>query len=189
MRSPARFIAFLLLLAALVTYIAVKWERFNQETVADDGEVPIISLLDPNEGLETTTPGEEKTVLPPLVETRSADVDYFVEARLQREKARSAQQALLREIIDHPNSSPEIRDQAQQELLQLAQRIAQETELEDLIRAKGFQDVLVYLHDGAAMIIVRSEGLTAEEVARIADIVHRFAAVPLEAMSIVPRSR
>jgi stage III sporulation protein AH len=151
--------------------------------VAQQEDSPIISLSDEQ------TPGEEaelaKTVEVSAESTES--FNYFIEARLQREKARSAQKELLRELIDNPNSDEEVRKKAQHELLQLSRVIGREAEVEELIRAKGFRDVLVYLRDGAAVVVIRTQALTGEEVARIADIVNRFAGVPLQAMSIIPK--
>jgi len=181
-KSPLRFIVFLLLVAVLIAYVAVKWDRFNEETIAQQEE-PIIDLgSDELESiLSTASTGDEAG--------STEAFNYFIEARLQRDKARSTQQAILREVIENPNSDPEIRTRAQEELLALSRTIGQETELEELIRAKGFDEVIVYLHREAAVIVVRSQALTGEEVARIADIVNRFAGVPLQAMSIVPRAK
>ena len=183
-RGPLRFVVFLLLLAVLLTYIALKWNRFNEETIAQQEE-PIASLG--KSGQTDSVLGVEYS------SAQSSDsretFNYFIEARLQREKARSAQQVILREIIDNPNSSDELRTAAQQELLELAKTIGRESELEELIRAKGFEEVLIYLHDQAAVVVVRTEALTGEEVARIADIVNRFGEVPLQALSIIPRPK
>ncbi len=187
-RSPLRFVVFLLVLAVLFTYIALKWNRFNEETVADGTGDSIISLIDSTEEGDgaRTTPSSDVNITPP-VDIEGASYNYFIEARLQREKARSAQEAILREIIDNPKSGEDTRDRAQKELLALSKRAGLEAELERLIRAKGFEDVLVYLHDDAVMVVVQAEALTGEEVARIADIVNRFASVPLQAMSIIPK--
>ena len=52
--------------------------------------------------------------------------------------------------------------------------------IENLIRAQGFSDCVVYLDNDAAKIVVKSEGLEKGQVAAIKDIILGEIAVPSE---------
>ncbi|HCC33501.1 MAG TPA: hypothetical protein DEQ28_06350, partial [Clostridiales bacterium] len=71
--------------------------------------------------------------------------------------------------------------------LTLTERMGQEVDAENLIRARGFADALVVLKDDAATVIVRANELAPLEVARIADVVIRTAGVRPENISVQAR--
>ena len=56
------------------------------------------------------------------------------------------------------------------EAVNLSQLSESESKVESLIRAQGFEDCVVYLDGETASIVVKSEGLAAEQAAQIKDI-------------------
>ena len=70
-------------------------------------------------------------------------------------------------------------------MLALSERIEEEMEVESLIRAAGFTDAVAFLHEGSIDLIIQSTGLTAEEVAKIGDIVVRVTDLKFEDISII----
>ncbi len=85
---------------------------------------------------------------------------FFVEYRLERDRTRSQQIDLLREIVNNGHSSEEIRKEAQTRLLGISQAIDTEMKLENLIRAEDFKEAVVFVEGKSVTIIVQSPILT-----------------------------
>jgi len=112
---------------------------------------------------------------------------FFSEFRLERDRSRSAQQEVIREVLGGATLDPAVKADATQRYLWLGKASGLESEAEGLIRSLGFSDAIVFLSEGSANVIVRSASLERAQVAQIADIVARTCGV--RAQSITVRSR
>lgn len=94
---------------------------------------------------------------PPLApdpENSSQGTGFFVEYRMDRERARGMQVEILREVMASPTSDAESRQTAQQEFIRLSNNMTKEMELENLLRARGFQDAAVFLdHENVTVVL------------------------------------
>ncbi|MFY9140941.1 MAG: SpoIIIAH-like family protein [Thermacetogeniaceae bacterium] len=99
--------------------------------------------------------------------------EFFVDCRLTRDRIRSQQMEVLREIAANTASSNETRDQAQQGLMRLTERSTLEAELEKLVMALGFKDAVVLLQDTAANVIIQQDSLTESEKDQVRELVLR----------------
>ena len=98
--------------------------------------------------------------------------EYFAQVRLERSEARDQAAATLTAVAEADGASQETVDGALKAMTELAQRAVKESELESLIRAKGFIDCVVYLSDeGAKVTVAREGGLDQISVAQITDII------------------
>ncbi|MDE7293256.1 MAG: SpoIIIAH-like family protein, partial [Oscillospiraceae bacterium] len=70
------------------------------------------------------------------------------------------------------------------EAVSLSQLSESESKIETLIKAQGFNECVVYLDGSTASIVVRSEGLTAEQAAQIKDILLSEVTIPAENIRI-----
>lgn len=97
---------------------------------------------------------------------------YFAQVRLERSQARDEASATLRTVADAEGASKETVDGALQAMTRMAEYAVKEAELENMIRAKGFIDAVVYLTDDSASVTVAAEGgLDKASVAKITDVV------------------
>lgn len=198
-RSPLRFVLFLVLLAALIGYVVVKWGAFQERASISDenwGASPVVIVPGADgdaaagTGDDQAADGDESDSLPTMG-TGLPTVDnalYFVDSRIDREQARSARIELLQGVIDNENVGEDARREAEQELIDLSRRITQEADIESLIRARGFSDVMVYLYEDAAVVVVRSEPLDQEQAAQIADAVVKVTGIPITGVSVMARA-
>lgn len=138
----------------------------REQVKGDTGEETVVEMA------------AELAIYPPSSEL--AGVDYFVEYRLGRERARSQQAEMMREIVHHPNTDGDSRREAQEVFLQISKDLAREIELEGLLLAKGFQDVLVFINPERVYVVVKAVKLEADQVAQIGDIVAGLCGVSLE---------
>jgi stage III sporulation protein AH len=97
--------------------------------------------------------------------------DYFAQARLNRTESRDEAVETLQTIISGGDSTPEEQEAATEEASAMTSLIEKESKVENLIKAAGFADCVVYLDGENANIVVKSEeGLIQSEAAQIKDI-------------------
>lgn len=110
-------------------------------------------------------------------------LDFFTEYRLERDKVRSERSDILREIVKN-SKSDEARQRAQDSVLKMVLEKQRELEMENLIKSRGFSDVLVFLRDNSVSAIVKTNSLSREEVIQVADIISRVAGIKAEDITI-----
>jgi stage III sporulation protein AH len=113
--------------------------------------------------------------------------EFFVDCRLTRDRIRSQQIDVLKEIAANTSSSSEIRDQAQEGLMKLTERSCLETELEKLVTAQGFKDAVVMIQDTAVNVIIQQDILSSSETEEIRDVVVRVTSLKPEGVFITCR--
>jgi len=113
---------------------------------------------------------------------------FFVEYRLERERSRGHQINLLREIVNNANSDAESRKKAQEQLYQISNNLQRELEVESLIRAKGYQDSVVFLEGKTVTVVIQSKALNQEDAVKITDLVSRATGVSQQNIVIIPKS-
>lgn len=98
--------------------------------------------------------------------------DFFASYRDERDSVRTQELAYLDAIVAQGADTETLSD-AQRQKLELVNAMETELTVENLIRAKGFSDVIVSIHKGNISVVVGSEALNDEQVAQILDIVLR----------------
>lgn len=166
-----RILLFVAIVAGILSYLNWKWADFNsQALVSRNGRPPAGAVL-------VTAPAA------PLPR------DFFVETRLEREKTRAERLQLLKDLAKEPDAKEEVRLDAQRQLLDLAGRMGREAEAESLVRAKGFSDALVFLHERGAVVVVKADRLGAADAARIADMASGATGVSFNEVKVIPYAR
>lgn len=100
--------------------------------------------------------------------------DYFASIRLSRQESRDNAVELLQETIAYETGEDETKvSTASAQLESMVSSALKEAEIEGLVISKGYEDCVTYMSDGAISVAVAApeEGLTAEAVAQICDIV------------------
>lgn len=116
------------------------------------------------------------------------DKNFFVEYRLERDKIRSEQVNLLREMINNPNSNKELKNKAQNRLLELTNNLEKEMEVESLIRARDYEDAISFIHQNSVDVIIASnKGLKRKDVAKVGDIVAKTTGLEIEDVTIIEK--
>ncbi len=115
----------------------------------------------------------------------SESKDYFAQSRIDRDAGRSKAMDSLRSIADNKDSSEETKRDAEARMLTMSERIEQEAASEAEIKAKGFEDAVVYINDTAVTVVIKCEHeLTGSDAAKIQEIVVRIAGVNPSDVSI-----
>ena len=121
--------------------------------------------------------------------TTTSETSFFVQARLNREQARSAEKNILNTLINNDNVESEERSQAANNMIDIQRRIERESAAESMIEAKGFPEVYVRIGESSVDVVVNKEVLTEAEVAQIEDIVRRKTGMATNQIHISPMRR
>ena len=111
-------------------------------------------LNSPNEDLQTTT---------------TSHVSLLTSYRASKMETRNSMLEMYDSIISTSNDADQILE-TNAKISDLAGRIEAETVLEGMIMASGFEDVVVTNVDDSYTVMVKSNGLTSDDVAKILSI-------------------
>ncbi len=110
-----------------------------------------------------------------LVDDRldSSNESFFVDYKMQREKSRSQQVELLKEIINSSSENGETKKVAQEQLLQISKNIVQETRLEYLLKANNFKEVVVCIDPEGVNVITDGDYQNANQYNELLELISR----------------
>lgn len=133
------------------------------------------------ESEQVKNPGE--TV---LTSSKVSNVDFAVEAKLNREQVRSQNKEDLMKVINSTALSDTEKQAAVDKMVTLTDIAQRESDAEMLLEAKGFTDVVVNITDNAADVVLNMGDVTDAKRAQIEDIVKRKGKVAAENIVITP---
>lgn len=111
--------------------------------------------------------------------------EYFAQARLNRQKSRDEAIEALKKVLDDTDSDQQKKDKLINDAAMLAKAIESEGKIENIIKAKGFSEAMVYIQGEKVTVIVKTKGLKESQAAQIKDIVITEIAVDPENISLV----
>lgn len=113
--------------------------------------------------------------------------EFFEQARLDRAKTRDEALDTLQKSLKSAKLSDEEKDALTAQLTAAIDSITAESDIETLVKAKGFVDCVAFINGDAVDVTVMttSDGLTKEEVAQIRDIVLSKCQVTAQNITIV----
>lgn len=99
--------------------------------------------------------------------------NYFAAARLSRQEARDEALSILQATVDDPNADATAVSAASDSIAAMAEVTLAESEIENLVAAKGYTDCVAYIGENSVSVVVSvpEGGLQAADVAKITDIV------------------
>ena len=103
------------------------------------------------------------------VQSTTTSANFFTSCRADKLSTRNLQIEYLNSIIESSSDQAQITE-ANAKKMAISNRIEYETALEGLIMASGFEDVIVTESDNSLSVMVKSNGLTSDEVAKILGI-------------------
>jgi len=128
------------------------------------------------------TAGEQEKDDTVSVDTK---VDYFAQARKNREAAREEAIDIIKDIAADMQTNSEAADKVMEKVTALTAAVEKEVKLEGLIKAKGFADCVVYLSDDTCSVVVKGKDLTAAQTLQITEIVTAGTGVSAQKLNIM----
>lgn len=177
-------------IVALMLCVAVylNWSYFQvpeEMAVANQVQLEDSSTDDTGDTAENGTEEESGKVYGDTTEV-SADGDYFAQARLTRQKSRDEALSILNDTLENDAASEEAKSKANDQISSMADYAVRESELETLIKGKGYSDAVVYISDGSVSVIVAPPegGLKSEDVVKITDLTVEKSGFPAASVKI-----
>ena len=103
----------------------------------------------------------------------NASQDYFAKLKLERNEMYSKSLETYQKIVDSSSISGEQKAIAIQEIEKINKEKNALSVAEELIKLKGFEDVVIYTSENSISVIVKSVNLAETKVAQIQNIVSR----------------
>ncbi len=142
-----------------------------------------------NSNAQTEQPNDDKTLgeainVNGVTDTPTAE-EYFKQARGSREAAREEAVQTVKDLLNDVKATDEQKKTVTAEVIAITKAIEQESNIESLIKAKGFADCVVYIADGSCSVVVQSDSLTVQDTAKISQVVTSQADIPAQNINIV----
>lgn len=113
------------------------------------------------------------------------DLDtYFTESKLEREKMYSEMLESYQSILANQNIETEQKNTAQTEISNINKQKNAIMISENLIKNKGFKDVIIFVNNQSISVVIRSEKLEEADIAQIQSIIQRELSVNVENIHI-----
>ena len=113
--------------------------------------------------------------------------DYFINSRLDRDKMYSQMLESYQKILDNVSVSAEQKAIATQEISKINNQKNSIMVAENLIKNKGFEEVVIFINLDSISVIVKADELEKEEIAQIQNIVTRELETEIENVHISTR--
>lgn len=110
---------------------------------------------------------------------------FFSEARVSRQKSRDEAVATIENLYGVAEEDSEEVSVLAEKAGQIAANMELENKIESIIKAKGFEDCIVYISGNYADVMVATDGLLPTEAAVIKEAIIQETSVPVENISIV----
>ena len=114
--------------------------------------------------------------------------NYFAQTILSRKQARDEALEVLKTVATSDSALPETVETALNDISEIAKNIENEANIETLIQAKGFEECIAVISDGKATVIIKTDGLLANEVAQINEIVYEAAGILPNDLKIIEKN-
>lgn len=101
--------------------------------------------------------------------SKSSD-EYFSQAKVNRQQTQDDIAEMTKKILESSEESDAAKAEAVAKAAELATVMEQQTNVESLIKAKGFEECMVFIQNGECSIVVRDSDLTADDALIIKDI-------------------
>ncbi len=119
--------------------------------------------------------------------TAGSATKYFEETRLSRQKSRDEALDVLQKSLKNAKISDAEKTQATEKLSKIIQDITTETDVENLVKAKGFTDCVAFITDDKISVAVQTSNgdLSKQNVAQIRDIVLNKTAINTQNIVVI----
>ena len=116
---------------------------------------------------------------------QQTSANFFSNYKTDRQDTRNQEMLYLDAIIANEATSAEAKANAEAERLNLIANMEMIMTIENLIKAKGFSEVVVSASSGNLSVIVETSGLTKSEVAQIVDVVKNNSNYSIDNIKII----
>ena len=159
----------------------------DSELMAGIGDAKLVSAneaIDKNLATNTETQANIENNTSITNNNETSEDKYFNETRLEREKMYSQMLENYQKIIETDSLSGEEKKNAQDEIKKISDEKNAIMIAENLIKTKGFADVIIFKNNGNVTAIIKSDQLEEQEVSQVQNIITRELNVKVNQVNI-----
>ena len=151
----------------------------DNKTIADIGDATLVNsnnvienAISTNTIEETSTNIIEEEKVQETTSTETTD-EYFTNSRIQRDTMYSQMIESYQKILENTNISEEQKSISSNEINKINETKNAIMIAENLIKTKGFEDVVVFVNSDSISVIVKKDELETADIAQIQNIITR----------------
>ena len=118
------------------------------------------------------------------ISEQTQEDSYFDETRLEREKMYSQMLENYQKILETNNLSSDEKKNAQEEIKEINNEKNAIMIAENLIKTKGFKDIIIFKNNGNVTAIIKADKLEEKEISQIQNIITRELNVSINKINI-----
>ena len=158
---------------------------------SEDEQNKIENLVNGEVNKENTNISEDENLAPTSSTTDTAKNDnnesadyYFTTSKLDRNTIYSESLETYQEMYNNQNATSEQKSEALKKINSINNTKNAIMIAENLIIAKGFDDVVIFVNDDSVSVVIKAEELKEEQVAQVQNIVSRELSVAADKIHI-----
>lgn len=148
----------------------------DSEQMAAIGDATLVSAnqVTVNETANSTNANAvNNTAMNTIQNDSDMQTNYYTQSRLDREKMYSQMLENYQKILEADNLSTPEKTAAQEEIKKINNEKNAIMIAENLIKTKGFEEVILFVNNGNVSVVVRTDKLEESQIAQIQNIVTR----------------
>lgn len=98
---------------------------------------------------------------------------YFTQSKLDRDSMYSQMLENYQKLLENSNISSEEKTSVQEEIKKINQEKNAIMIAENLIKTKGFEDIVIFVNNGNVSVVIKTENLKEDQIAQIQNIITR----------------
>ena len=182
-------IALVLVTAGYLNYTSMNENNENtvmtSQIVAELGDATLVSSTDiENEEVETTQNEEIEQIDEQVLTSATTEDTYYTSSKLERDNMFSQLLETYQEVYNNVNSTAEQRNTAISEMAKINKTKNSVMISENLIKTKGFEDVVIFVNTNSISVIIKAEEISSEQIAQVQNIISRELEVGAEIIHI-----
>lgn len=182
-------IALVLVTAGYLNYSSMNENNENtvmtSQIVAELGDATLVSSTDiENEEVETTQNEEIEQIDEQVLTSATTEDTYYTSSKLERDNMFSQLLETYQEVYNNVNSTAEQRNTAISEMAKINKTKNSVMISENLIKTKGFEDVVIFVNTNSISVIIKAEEISSEQIAQVQNIISRELEVGAEIIHI-----
>lgn len=118
--------------------------------------------------------------------SESGKEDYFASSIKERKETREEAVKQIEEVLDNKKLTDADKKSALAKIEEITARMEAESNVETLLKAKGFQKCVAVMNDTGITAVVSSDGLTSQQTLQIQDVITAETGISLENIKILP---
>ena len=161
----------------------------TNEKIAEIGDATLVSTIpeteksDVEEEVDNIIDTSKKEDNEEYMDTFSQD-QYFIKSKLERDTMYSQLLETYQEIYNNINSTAEQKTEAMREISNISNLKNAIMIAENLITAKGLEDVVIFVNSSSVSVIIKAQELSSDQIAQIQNIVSRELNIGIETIHI-----